>query len=153
MSDFISSGSDATSDLEYDIDLKEDLTKAFKAIKTPGSFATWGALPKTPPTGLHVDGVGDIAMPLSEGQIRQLIAKAHQAPFDRRSETLVDVSVRNIWEIDGDQLRFLDPEWQGYLLDLGKRAATSLGIEGAIRAELYKMLINEKGAMFKPHTE
>ncbi|KAI7967562.1 hypothetical protein MJO29_000839 [Puccinia striiformis f. sp. tritici] len=86
-SDITSSDSDATSDLEYDIDWKEDLTKAFEAIKTPGSFATWGALPKTPPTGLHVDGVGDIAMPLSEGQIRQLIAKAHQPPFDRRSET------------------------------------------------------------------
>ncbi|KAH9443303.1 hypothetical protein Pst134EB_027648 [Puccinia striiformis f. sp. tritici] len=139
--------------LDYQTNLKEDLINAFENIDTPGTFAAWGALPATPPAGLHVDGVGDIAMPLTEEQVRQLIDKSHQAPFGRRSETLVDVSVRNTWEINGDQLRFLDPAWQSYLLDLSKRVAINLGIEGLIRLDLYKMLIYEKGAMFKPHTD
>ncbi|KAI9625867.1 hypothetical protein H4Q26_016115 [Puccinia striiformis f. sp. tritici PST-130] len=122
-------------------------------ISTLQGHSPRGALPATPPAGLHVDGVGDIAMPLTEEQVRQLIDKSHQAPFGRRSETLVDVSVRNTWEINGDQLRFLDPAWQSYLLDLSKRVAINLGIEGLIRLDLYKMLIYEKGAMFKPHTD
>ncbi|EFP85944.1 uncharacterized protein PGTG_11700 [Puccinia graminis f. sp. tritici CRL 75-36-700-3] len=144
---------DSSDDSDYDVSLQDDLNAAFKIIKTPGTFAAWGSLPTTPPAGLHVNGVADIALPLSEESVRRLIEKAHQAPFGRRSETLIDVSVRNTWEIDGDQLRFLDPLWQGYLLDLNKRVATSLGIDGPIRSELYKMLIYEQGAMFKPHTD
>jgi len=139
--------------LNYQTNLKNDLYEALEAIDTPGTFAAWGALPTTPPAGLRVDGVGDIALPLREEQVRQLIAKAHQAPFGRRSETLVDVSVRNTWEINADQLRFLDPAWPNYLLRLSKLVATNLGIDGPIRLELYKMLIYEKGAMFKPHTD
>ena len=139
--------------LNYQTNLKNDLYEALEAIDTPGTFAAWGALPTTPPAGLRVDGVGDIALPLREEQVRQLIAKAHQAPFGRRSETLVDVSVRNTWEINADQLRFLDPAWPNYLLRLSKLVATNLGIDGPIRLELYKMLIYEKGAMFKRHTE
>jgi hypothetical protein len=140
-------------DLNYDVSLKDDLNKAFKAIKAPGTFAVWGALPTTPPAGLNVEGVGDVALPLQEEKIRQLIDKSHQAPYGRRSETLVDVSVRNTWEINGDQLHFFDPAWLHYLLDLSKRVATDLGIEAPIRLDLYKMLIYETGAMFKAHTE
>ncbi|KAA1079297.1 hypothetical protein PGT21_006957 [Puccinia graminis f. sp. tritici] len=142
-----------TTKTDYQANLKAELIKGFAAITTPGSFAAWEALPTTPPAGLSVDGVGQIAMPLSEGQIRELIAKAHQAPYGHRSETLVDLSVRNTWEINGNQLSFLDPAWQGYLLKLSKTVASKLGIMGPIRAELYKMLIYEKGAMFKAHTE
>ncbi|KAI7966258.1 hypothetical protein MJO29_002006 [Puccinia striiformis f. sp. tritici] len=144
---------DSSEHLDYEKDLKQDLTEAFEAITNPGTFAAWEALPTTPPAGLHVDGVGDIMLPLGEGQIRQLIDKSHQAPFGRRSETLVDLSVRKTWEINANQLHFYNPAWQGYLLDLSKRVATSLGIDGPIRLELYKMLIYETGAMFKPHTE
>ncbi|PLW11334.1 hypothetical protein PCANC_19353 [Puccinia coronata f. sp. avenae] len=140
-------------DLGYDISLKEDLNKAFKVIKAPGSFAAWEALPTIPPAGLKVEGVGDIAFPLQEQTVRQLIAKSHQAPYGRRSETLVDVSVRNTWEINRDHLQFFDPAWQRYLVDLGDLVATKLGIDGPIRLELYKLLIYEKGAMFKAHTD
>ncbi|OAV95941.1 hypothetical protein PTTG_26514 [Puccinia triticina 1-1 BBBD Race 1] len=118
------------------VDLKARLLQSFEAITAPGSFAAWEALPTTPPAGLFVDGVGQITMPLGEGQIRNLIKKAHQAPYGRRSETLVDLSVRNTWEINGDQLFFLDPTWQGYLLDLSKVVASKLGINGPIRVLL-----------------
>ncbi|OAV92072.1 hypothetical protein PTTG_04466 [Puccinia triticina 1-1 BBBD Race 1] len=121
---------DSEDDSDHEISLPDDLNKALKAIKTPGTFAAWEVLLGALPAGLHVDGVGDISMPLSEECVRKLIAKAHQAPFGRRSETLVDVSVRNTWEIDGDQLRFLDPLWLPYLVDLNKRVAKSLAHTG-----------------------
>ncbi|KAH9452480.1 hypothetical protein MJO28_008622 [Puccinia striiformis f. sp. tritici] len=137
----------------YLSDLKNNLLEAFDSIVTSGSFAAWGELPTTPPTGLYVEGVGEIGMPLTDESIRKLINKSHQAPFGRRSDTLIDLSVRNTWEINGDQLRFLDPAWTPYLNDISKRVGTFLGIEGPIILELYKMLIYEKGAMFKAHTD
>ncbi|PLW57373.1 hypothetical protein PCANC_01788 [Puccinia coronata f. sp. avenae] len=140
-------------DLEYDESLKDDLYTALQGIKASGTFAAWGALPTTPPAGLHVEGVGDIPFPIQAATIQQLIAKAHQAPFGRRSETLIDVSVRNTWEIHGDQLRFLDPDWVRFLLDVSERVGADLGIQAPIRLDLYKMLIYEKGAMFKAHTD
>ncbi|KAA1073743.1 hypothetical protein PGT21_024118 [Puccinia graminis f. sp. tritici] len=132
---------------------KKGLYEAFQAITTPGTYAAWEELATTPPAGLHVDGVGDIAMPLAEKRVRELIAYARQAPYGRRSKTLVDLSVRNTWEIDGARLRFLDPAWKRYLKSLAKRVAVLLGVDGRIRADLYKLLIYEKGAMFKSHTD
>ncbi|PLW11338.1 hypothetical protein PCANC_19357 [Puccinia coronata f. sp. avenae] len=142
-----------TEDLDFEDSLKIDLNKAFKAIKAPGTFAVWGALPTTPPAGLYVEGVGDIALPLQEQTIRQLIYKSHQAPYGRRSKTLVDVSVRNTWEINGDQLHFFNPAWLRHLIHLSDLVASQLGIKEQIRLDLYKMLIYETGAMFKAHTD
>jgi hypothetical protein len=145
----------ATNISDYEDDLKADLLEGFEAIgSTPGSIAAWGALATSPPAGLFVDGVGPIAMPLGEGQIRQLIAHAHQPTHGHGSETLLDcTSVRNTWEIDADQLSFLNPAWQAYLLQLSKTVASKLGILAPIRVKLHKMVIYETGAMFKPQTE
>ncbi|EFP85915.1 uncharacterized protein PGTG_11671 [Puccinia graminis f. sp. tritici CRL 75-36-700-3] len=135
------------------VEWKNELLKVFQAITTPGTYAAWEELATTPPAGLHVDGVGDIAMPLAEERVRELIVNARQAPYGRRSETLVDLSVRNTWEIDGARLQFLDPAWKGYLHTLAKRVAILLGVDGPIQLDLYKLLIYEEGAMFKPHTD
>ncbi|KAK5991252.1 hypothetical protein PT974_09530 [Cladobotryum mycophilum] len=108
---------------------KGKLFDAFKGIDTPGSFASFGELPELPSAGLSVNGVGDITMPLDEPQARRLIARCRQAPYGKGSDTIVDTS------------------------SLCTRVAKDLGIGTTIRAEIYKMLIYEKGAMFKAHTD
>lgn len=61
--------------------------------------------------------------------------------------------MRKTWELNHDQFS-LSPEWQGYVNTITKRACYELGVSGdAVTAELYKMLLYEKGAMFKPHTD
>ncbi|KAK3485443.1 uncharacterized protein B0T23DRAFT_367539 [Neurospora hispaniola] len=145
-----------TSDLstqDYTVSLKDDLRKALDNVKVAGSFASFRKLSRTPPDGFYVDGVGDVAMPLGETQARQLIAKARQAPYGRGSETIVDTSVRNTWEIDAAQFSFNNQRWPGYVRHLCSRVAADLGIKSPIRAEIYKMLIYERGAMFKSHTD
>ncbi|KAI7967662.1 hypothetical protein MJO29_000939 [Puccinia striiformis f. sp. tritici] len=138
----------------YKAKLKADLNQAFEAIDTPGTFAAWQELPTTPPAGLYVDQVGDISMPLSEEQCRNLIAVAHRAPSGCESGTLIDDRhLGNIWEIGADRMDFLEPAWQGYLLSLSQLVVTMLGADGPIRLQLDKMLIYEKGAMSKPQTE
>ncbi|EFY95707.1 2OG-Fe(II) oxygenase superfamily protein [Metarhizium robertsii ARSEF 23] len=137
----------------YDVGLMDDLLSALSSIKTPGSFASFGVLPQPPPAGLFVDNVGDITMPLSEVQARQLIAKARQAPYGKGSATIVDTAVRKTWELDSGQFRFQSPHWPGFMRHLCAQVALNLGINAPIAAQIYKMLIYEKGAMFKAHTD
>lgn len=138
---------------DYTVSLKDDLLKALDNVKVAGSFASFRKLQHRPPAGLHVDGVGDISMPLGETQARQLIAKARQAPYGRGSETIVDTSVRNTWELDAAQFTFNNQRWPGYIQSVCAKVAADLGIKSPIRAEIYKMLIYERGAMFKSHTD
>ncbi|KAK4033729.1 hypothetical protein C8A01DRAFT_39815 [Parachaetomium inaequale] len=133
-----------------------DIRKALDDIQTPGSFSAIGGLAEhrfADRLGLHVEGVGDIAMPLQEEQARQLIAQCRQAPYGKGSEAPVDTSVRNTWELDASQLEFRSAAWAKTLDHCVEFTAKSLGISSPIVAELYKMLIYEKGAMFKAHTD
>ncbi|KAK4221464.1 hypothetical protein QBC38DRAFT_126489, partial [Podospora fimiseda] len=61
--------------------------------------------------GLVVDGIGEIKTPLTDEQVRQLIARSCQEPFGRGSETVVDTTIRNTWEIDASQFSFQEPNW------------------------------------------
>lgn len=70
---------------------------------------------------------------------------------------MVDETVRKTWEIDGSRVSFSNQAWHGWLDDrVVRTAAENLGVASdpsCIRAELYKMLLYEEGAMFKPHKE
>lgn len=134
----------------------DDILIALNNIKSEGSFVGFGKLRTSDfagRLGLHVDGVGNVAVPLQEEQARQLIAQCRQAPFGKGSETIVDTSVRNTWELDASQFRFDSDGWAGTLDKCVAFVKKTLGIASPIIADPYKMLIYEKGAMFKAHTE
>lgn len=136
--------------------LHRDLCSALDAIKSAGSFASFLRTKADLIGGseIIVDGVGKINIPLQEDQARQIIEKARQAPFGRGSDTVVDTSVRNTWELDPEQFRFTNTEqWTRSVDSLCADVGRRLGISSPIRAELYKMLVYEKGAMFKSHTD
>jgi hypothetical protein len=134
---------------------KEDVLETLNNIQSSGSFAASAALDKPPPCDISVPGIdGALRLPLDEAQARELIAKAHQAPYGKGERTLIDKSVRNTWELDASQFTVAGPKWDAWLRDLCEHEiAPKLGVTGEIRAELYKMLIYEEGALFKPHTE
>ncbi|KNE98382.1 hypothetical protein PSTG_08302 [Puccinia striiformis f. sp. tritici PST-78] len=106
------------------IDLKNLLLNAFKTINTTGIFAAWEPL-STPPAELYVEGVGDVYMPLSEGIVQQLIAKAHPTPYGFGSKRLC----------------------------ISQLVAAKLSINQPVRMDFDKMLIYGKEAIFKPHTD
>ncbi|RSL53078.1 hypothetical protein CEP54_010572 [Fusarium duplospermum] len=133
-------------------DLRDELLQAIENIQVDGTFASSSAVNRLS-AGVFVHGVGEIATPLTEFQACQMIAKARQAPYGKGSETIVDTSVRNTWELDPGQFELRDPTWTAQLQILCRQVAKTLGINGTIKAELYKMLIYEKGAMFKAHTD
>lgn len=131
----------------------ERLHQALEAIKAPGSFAAFRKLSDTIIKPISVHDVGNIAeFPLRPETARKLIEKARQAPYGKGSETFVDTSVRNTWELDASQIE-LGNAWDLAIDAACQWVARELGVTAPIKAELYKMLIYERGAMFKAHTE
>ncbi|KJZ73341.1 hypothetical protein HIM_07345 [Hirsutella minnesotensis 3608] len=132
---------------------KLDLLDALQGLDAAASFASFNRADRPPSTGLNVSGIGDIRMPLCKAQSAKLIAMARQAAYGKGSDTIVDTSARNTWELDASQFSFENQAWPAYLKGICVRVAQDLGITAPIKAKMYKMLIYEKGAMFKPHTD
>lgn len=123
------------------------------AITPSGGLAAAAKLPQTSALPIWVrEGVGLVKFPLQLQDAQRLISKARQAPYGKRTETFVDTSVRNTWELDATLLDLSDP-WRTTVSGLAIWAGKKLGITGPVTAELYKMLLYEKGALFKPHTD
>lgn len=137
---------------DYHASLKQDLCEALDGIEANGSFAGFATMSKLQPD-LSIEGVGPIDLPLGETNARKIIQKARQAPFGKGSETIVDVSIWNTWELDPSQFTIRNPEWSKTIEKACKFVAKSLGIASPVSAELYKMLVYGKGAFFKAHTE
>jgi hypothetical protein len=136
--------------------LKSLVLDRIHSVESAGSFATFGSCENFVLPGVCVDDVGPIRVPLSAQDAQSLIQVSREAPFGIGNKTLVDEAVRKTWEIDGDKVFFKNKAWQCWLKDIVKMVATDLGVAGgtnSVKAELYKMLLYEKGAMFMPHKE
>ena len=139
-------------------DTKEDFLNCLENITAPGSFAKFKQLDTIVDPAVKLGGSREtsgerIGLPLSKDDAQKIIQAAHRAPFGRGTETVVDTSVRNTWELNPDQFS-LGERWQPYVNTLAAQACYELGVDHKhVRAELYKMLLYEKGAMFKPHAD
>ncbi|KAG9595558.1 hypothetical protein KCU77_g4325, partial [Aureobasidium melanogenum] len=119
-------------------DVREDLHQYLDGIKGTGRFATMRRLDQI---------VDPQKLPI------KLIEVAHQAPFGKGEETIVDTSVRNTWELSPHRFS-LSEHWQPYVDSITVLACSELRVKGdGIHAELYKMLLYEKGAMFKRYAD
>ncbi|KAF2669357.1 hypothetical protein BT63DRAFT_470870 [Microthyrium microscopicum] len=114
------------------------------AIDHTGDFATSNVYEEFPPPSIEV-----------KNEIMQaLIEESRAAPFGKHDQTVIDDTVRKTWEIDREHITFRNPRWSERLAKVAGEATVKLGVAGDannIQVELYKMLIYEPGAMFKPH--
>ncbi|KAL8719246.1 MAG: hypothetical protein Q9225_003731 [Loekoesia sp. 1 TL-2023] len=136
--------------------LQSDLCNRINEVHSTGSFATYGIIDSFVHPGISVDTIGTLRLPLSEEDARALVQASHKAPFGKGTETVVDESVRKAWEIEAGKIQFLNERWQRCLDQTAERVARELGVADGpinVRAEFYKMLLYEKGAMFKAHKE
>ena len=129
-----------------------DLPAALAGVRRPGDFYTSGVFDWRAPA-LSVAGVGPVALPLLEAPAKQLIGAAELAPYGRREETVVDVAVRNSWQIDADRVEIAGARWSEALTGIVARVAEGLGVEGAVEAVFYKLLIYEPGGFFLDHRD
>jgi predicted 2-oxoglutarate/Fe(II)-dependent dioxygenase YbiX len=107
-----------------------------------------------PLPGIEIEGVGLLSLPLSSAQVRSIKTVATQAPFGKGRDTVVDTAVRDTLQIDAARVTMTNPEWHTALSKLVGQVAGRLGVspENA-RAELYKILLYEKGGHFKTHQD
>jgi len=140
-------------------DVKKDLMDYLDNIASSGDFATMKSMPNlSVDPDVRILGKGDqedckIEAPLGLQDAQKLINAARQAPFGKGEKTIVDTTFRNTWELDPSQFS-LSKNWQLYVDSLMRSACDGLGVKtNDVRAELYKMLLYEKGAMFKPHAD
>ncbi|KAK1985924.1 2OG-Fe(II) oxygenase superfamily protein [Colletotrichum cereale] len=131
---------------------ESDLLEALDNVRTQGSFASFHPLKCVEPD-LFVHDVGPIVLPLQEPHIRQVIDKAIQAPFGKGSQTIVDTTVRNTWELVPKHFELRSPRWGADVQKICAIVAEDMSIRSPVNAELYKLLVYEKGAMFKAHTD
>ncbi|KAF2173682.1 hypothetical protein M409DRAFT_48622 [Zasmidium cellare ATCC 36951] len=137
-------------------DLIADVGAQLDAVDCAGSFSVYVPSKIQVNPGLEVEGLGRFGTPLYDRDIQLLKQKTRQAPFGKGEETIVDTAVRNTWEIDASQLRLTHPDWKRQEQSILETICTNLGVNGGsgnVHAELYKLLIYEEGAHFKPHRD
>ena len=84
---------------------QDDLASIFESnLEFTGSFSFSRAYPSAPNPALHVDGLGMVGLPLSERDATAIKSASEQAPFGMADKTVVDKSVRDTWEIDGNKV-------------------------------------------------
>ena len=132
---------------------RENLLKTMAKVDRPGSVHISRDLPLTMP-GLEVDGIGPIRFPLGKTQARALIKKCSRAPYGKGTVTLVDTSVRRVWELDPALFRLSNPQWEELVTQITDEARVGLGLQKhALKPHLYKLLVYEEGGFFLPHRD
>ncbi|RYD80168.1 MAG: 2OG-Fe(II) oxygenase, partial [Verrucomicrobiaceae bacterium] len=132
----------------------EPLVDLLTGVQHPGDYFAWGAS-ETPLPTLKVAGVGTVAFPVPPSQARELIeASAERAPYGRGDQTLVDESVRKVWQISPDKISLTGSGWEKTFRGIVTKVAADLGCEAtSVDAEFYKLLIYDKGGFFVAHRD
>ena len=138
-------------------DIKAQIRTSLESLKCFGSFASFGQIDILADPHIDIDGLGRIELPLTGESAQSLISACHQSPFGKGAKTVIDTSVRRTWELNNDQFHLSNPHWKTQLDHILVKALGELGLEDSeihdTEAQLYKMLLYEKGAMFKAHKE
>ncbi|GBU10173.1 hypothetical protein AwWohl_13110 [Gammaproteobacteria bacterium] len=102
---------------------------------------------------LNIAGIGDIAMPLKQKQIKEMLKISNEAKFGLREQTLLDKTIRNTQEIHADQL---DVQYDEEVLEqmlLKIRDSLNLPKHSRLIPHLHNLLIYREGQFFKPHQD
>lgn len=138
--------------IEYNQSLAP-LAELLGVVERPGDFFVKGAL-EIPMPRIEVEGAGTLSFPVPEAQIQQLIQHATRAPYGRGADTILDESVRKVWQLPADAVLVGGKSWAATFDALLRQVAAGLGCEAAtVSAELYKLLIYDRGGFFKAHRD
>ena len=131
----------------------EHLNDLLNSVDRPGNYCVGDKL-YVPMPQIIIDGVGSLGFPVSQVQIDTLIEVAERAPFGKGTETILDTSVRDCWQIDADQVHVSGGAWLDTFAKIMNFVTEGLGIEkGDLGAELYKLLIYQEGGFFATHRD
>lgn len=134
----------------------EILKSALEKVDRPGVVCTYGTVPFILP-GLKVkvndNESVDIGLPLQKGQAKTLGELASPAPFGKGMETVVDLEVRNVLELDPINVVFENPEWEKMVNTITANVRKALGVTHKVSHHFYKLLLYKQGSFFLPHKD
>jgi hypothetical protein len=133
-------------------DAKQALEELLESLGESYKFVTSGSLTPVLP-GLELKGAGSIGTPLSTADAKRLIAMASQAPYGRGEETIVDPKVRRVWQLEPSQFVLRNAEWNSHIAAIVEAVKQEFGMRQKVNAQLYKLLVYEKGSFFAPHRD
>ena len=129
---------------------RERLARVLDGSQAPGAFSAQLSVPARD-VRLTVTGAGPIGFPVKAPQAKRMIASAQPARFGRGEQTLMDLSVRDTWEITPDQVTLTGLDWDAILA--GVRDELGLPVRARLRAEPHALLVYGKGQFFLPHQD
>jgi hypothetical protein len=139
-------------EVPYNHDL-EPLEDLLRTVVRPGDYFVVGSL-EAPMPRLEVEGAGLISFPVPAGQIHDVIRVATRAPYGRGEDTILDESVRRVWQVPADRVKIGGGSWNATLARILGTVASGLGCAPeAVQAELYKLLVYDEGGFFKVHRD
>ena len=80
-----------------------------------------------------------------------MIANARSARFGRGEQTLMDLGVRDTWEVTPDQVMLTGLDWEAILTEV--RDELGLPARARLQAEPHALLVYGKGQFFLPHQD
>ena len=129
---------------------RERLARVLDGSQAPGAFSAQLSVPARD-VRLTVAGAGPISFPVKAPQAKRMIATARPARFGRGEQTLMDLSVRDTWEITPDQVTLTGLDWDAILAEV--RDGLGLPPRARLRAEPHALLVYGKGQFFLPHQD
>src|SRR5215472_11811268 len=129
---------------------RERLARVLDGSPAPGAFSAQLFVPARD-VQLTVAGAGPITLPVKAPQAKRMIATARPARFGRGEQTLMDLSVRDTWEIMPDQVTLTGLDWDAILAEV--RDELGLPARARLLAEPHALLVYGKGQFFLPHQD
>ncbi len=139
-------------EIEYNEDLKP-VEELLSGVRRTGDFFVHGAL-ELPMPKVEIEGVGVLSFPVPPAQIAALIGCATRAPYGRGEATILDESVRKVWQVTPDHVRISGKSWAANFGTILQQVSRGLGCEGLeVSAEIYKLLVYDTGGFFLAHRD
>jgi hypothetical protein len=129
---------------------RERLAKVLDGSKAPTAFSTQLSLPARN-VQLTLANAGPVSFPIKAPQAKRMIESARPAQFGRGEQTLMDLSVRDTWELTPDQVTLTGLDWDAILAEV--RDELGLPEKATLRAEPHALLVYGKGQFFQPHQD
>jgi hypothetical protein len=139
-------------EIEYNRQLTP-LEALLSGVRQPGDFFVSGTV-EIPMPRIEVKGAGMLSFPVPDVQVAAIVRRAERAPYGKGEKTIVDTSVRNVWQIAAGQVEIAGKSWGANFESILCRVKAGLGCSDAVvSAELYKLLVYDRGGFFLAHRD
>ncbi len=139
-------------EVEYNQELRP-LEVLLSGVKQPGDFFVSGAM-EMPMPRVEIERVGTLSFPVPDAQVAAVVRRAERAPYGKGEDTILDTSIRKVWQIAPGKVKIGGKSWAANFDNILSKVKTGLGCDDVnVTAELYKLLLYDRGGFFLAHRD